>query len=465
MATKSTSQARATRGPLTVHARNPRYFADADGRAVLLAGSHTWATLQECGPVDPPDTFDWDGYLDFMVEHGHNFMRLWTWENSKWGSWWDGDYFFYPMAWARTGPGAARDGKPKFDLEKFDDDWFARLHARVGDARDHGIYVAVMLFQGWSGGNKPFDAWTVDQDIRQGPNPWHGHPFKQENNVNGIDASAPGGEGDEWVHTLRFPDVVALQESYVRRVIDTVNEYDNVMYEIGNEHDGGSENTAWQYHMVNVVHNYEREHKSVAHPVLMTSQWPQPDNAVLFASPAEAVSPCHWHRSGTARWQQEPPAEYLGKVIVCDTDHLWGVGGTYDWVWRTVMRGHNVLYMDPYGYIHMEPRGPDGDSSARRAMGRALSLSRTVDLGELDPRPELTSTGFALASPGREYVVYQPDPEGFWLDLTNMPGPVQLRWLHPVDDVELPGGEAVGGEVRRMQLPSASAWIAHITAA
>jgi hypothetical protein len=55
-----------TRGPLIVHARNPRYFADSSGRAVLLAGSHTWATLQEAGPVDPPEPFDWDGWVEFI---------------------------------------------------------------------------------------------------------------------------------------------------------------------------------------------------------------------------------------------------------------------------------------------------------------------------------------------------------------------------------------------------------------
>ena len=58
-----------TRGPLTVHAGNPRYFADSSGRAVLLAGSHTWATLQEAGPVDPPAPFDWEGWVEFMVSH------------------------------------------------------------------------------------------------------------------------------------------------------------------------------------------------------------------------------------------------------------------------------------------------------------------------------------------------------------------------------------------------------------
>ena len=41
-------------GPLRTHPTNPRYFADATGRAVLLVGSHTWPGLVDMGPSDPP---------------------------------------------------------------------------------------------------------------------------------------------------------------------------------------------------------------------------------------------------------------------------------------------------------------------------------------------------------------------------------------------------------------------------
>ncbi|MBV9169008.1 MAG: hypothetical protein JOZ81_02840, partial [Chloroflexi bacterium] len=187
-----TERSAPTRGPLRVDSRNPRYFADALGRPLLLAGSHTWATLQEAGIADPPSPFDWRGWLAFMTEYGHNFMRLWNWENARWGSWWEGDYYFEPLPWARTGPGIARDGKRKFDLTQFDEDWFERLRTRVLESRDHGIYVAIMLFQGWSAGDKPFEPWLANAPVLQGTNPWYGHPFCAENNINGIDGSPPG---------------------------------------------------------------------------------------------------------------------------------------------------------------------------------------------------------------------------------------------------------------------------------
>ncbi len=437
-----------------MHPGNPRYFADTSGKAILLAGSHTWATLQEAGPVDPPDPFDWQGWLEFMVDHDHNFMRLWTWENAKWGSWWDGDYYFTPIAWARTGPGLARDGKPRFDLTRFDEDWFGRLRSRVIDLRERGIYTAVMLFQGWSGGDKPYTP--------QGPNPWHGHPFHRDNNINGIDASSPDGEGHEWVHTLRDPAVVRLQEAYVRRVIDTVGDLDNVLYEIGNEHEGTAANHTWQYHMIDVVHEYEAT-RPMQHPVLITSAWPVPDNDVLFASDAEAVSPMHWNGRGFDHWPWDPPARYLGKVVIADTDHLWGIGGHADWVWRTFTRGHNILYMDPYAYLHLVPGYPDGDEGPRKAMGRCAAVSRSIDLSEMVPRTDLTSTGFALVAEGREYLVYHPYGDPVFVDLVGMEGPVVVEWLHPIEDRSERGAELAGNGVVPLFPPDHGQWAVRLS--
>src|SRR5690348_13693716 len=113
-------------GPLRVHPTNPRYFTDHSGRAIYLAGSHTWFNFQDGGPVDPPPTFDYKAYLDWMGRYGHNFIRLWAWEQARWAPW-EGEFFAAPHAYERTGPELALDGKPKFDLEKFNENYFNRL--------------------------------------------------------------------------------------------------------------------------------------------------------------------------------------------------------------------------------------------------------------------------------------------------------------------------------------------------
>ena len=237
------------RGPLRVLPGNPRYFTDGSGKAIYLAGSHIWQNFQDSGhrltgSDDPPPVFDYDRYLNFLTARRHNFFRLWRWDVPKWTDRQPEGVVKYcrPHPWPRTGPGLAQDGKPKFDLEGFDPDYFDRLHRRVQAARDRGIYVSVMLFEGWE--IQFTDAWKY-------------HPFADPNNINGVEGDANGdGYGLEYNSLDQSPmgrRVLALQEAYVRKVIDTVNDLDNVLYEICNE--AGAYSTEWQYHLIRYLTN------------------------------------------------------------------------------------------------------------------------------------------------------------------------------------------------------------------
>ena len=44
----------AVSGVLRPSAANPHYFTDSSGKAIYLAGSHTWTGLIDRGPIDPP---------------------------------------------------------------------------------------------------------------------------------------------------------------------------------------------------------------------------------------------------------------------------------------------------------------------------------------------------------------------------------------------------------------------------
>jgi hypothetical protein len=156
-------------GPLRVLPANPRYFTDGSGRAVYLTGSHTWNDFQDMGEGDPPRAFDFEAYRAFLQGHGHNFIRLWRWEETAWDLKGNSAVeagvknVVAPHPWARTGPGTAIDGKPKFDLATFDPAYFQRLRTRVQAAEKRGIYVSVMLFEGW--------------ELHQEARSWNAHPL------------------------------------------------------------------------------------------------------------------------------------------------------------------------------------------------------------------------------------------------------------------------------------------------
>lgn len=452
-------------GPLRVHPGNPRYFSDGSGKAVYLTGSHHWNNLQDGGEVgQPPTVFDYDRYLDVLEAHHHNFIRLWVSEGAV-----NRSPYAVPLPYLRTGPGTALDGKPKVDVDRFNRSYFDRLRARVVKARDRGIYVGIMLFNGWS---------VYDHGYGS---PWPFHPFHKANNVNGIDGDPDGdGEGRE-VHGLTVPAITARQEAYVRMVVDTVNDLDNVLYEITNETARYSKD--WQYHMIRLIHEYE-ETKPKQHPVGMTSfdaSWKECKgerlNEVLLSSPADWIAPCG---ADTDNYVASPPSANGRKVILSDTDHLFGIGGDHDWVWKTFTRGLNPVYMDPLDALTGKRQDPPEAEQARRAMGDTRRYADKMNLAAMAPREDLCSSTFCLANPGTEYLVYLPFGSHWlepyirllpsarlraWvksaslfhrtvtLDLGALSRPLSVEWFNPTTGSAQPGGTVSGGGTMKFTAP------------
>lgn len=428
-AASQTPPRKSPRGPLRVHPENPRYFTDGSGRAVYLTGSHTWMNLQDASLDGRSLPFDYPAFLDFLARNHHNFFRLWTWESPQWVLPNSRVVRVSPLAFARTGPGQAIDGQPKFDLTKFEPAYFTRLRQRVQAAQARDIYVGVMLFQGFS---------VARKTKRRRQSPWAAHPLNPANNVNGVDGDRNGdGEGYE-THTLADPRIMRLQEAYVRQVVDTVNDLDNVLYEISNESQGAS--TAWQYHWIRFIHRYEKTLPR-QHPVWMSFQWDgrvgRGTDANLFRSPAEAVSPRGQDTgrgSGKCTYAEDPPVADGAKVILADTDHLWGIGGTADWVWKCFTRGLNPIFMDPYRHSPHHP-APDLDprwNPVRRALGYTRRWAERIDLARLTPTddPALCSTRYCLQQPGGAYLIYQPHAASLAMRLP--PGRYAGEWFDPV---------------------------------
>jgi hypothetical protein len=78
-------------------------------------GSHSWNNFQDWGAFDPPPEFDYSEYLDFLEAHGHNFIRLYVWEQAAWLPWEKGQITISPLPYVRSGPGVALDGTPRLD--------------------------------------------------------------------------------------------------------------------------------------------------------------------------------------------------------------------------------------------------------------------------------------------------------------------------------------------------------------
>jgi hypothetical protein len=426
----------AAAGPLVVSETNPRYFTVAasdatDRRAVYLTGSHVNNNFHDgSGPgadcSETPERNDYRGYLEFLKERSHNFIRLWRWEQFK-SQVAGGNFHFCmtPQPWPRTGPGTAKDGKPKFDLSAFDPAYFDRLRDYVIAAGNEDIYVSVMFFEGFG------------LHLSLPPDNVEGHPFHAANNVNEIGITSIN---DYQVLPLDAR-VQALQETYIRKVIDTVQDLPNVLYEVANESSGGGsvdprfleaiglseppdwgDSTQWQYWVINLVKQYEVQMGYARHPVGMTMQYPVRDqskvNDVLFNSPADWISPGFDDVESpmqNSRWSTNPPVNDGAKVIISDTDHYSPMKSNALWAWKSLLRGHNPILYDLGIITGVKPPDPSSGSpsftsleASRYAMGDTRRFAERLSLIAMEPRGELSSTGYVLANPGKEYLVLQP---------------------------------------------------------
>ena len=395
-------------GVLKVYPANPQWFADEFGRAVYLGGHQSFVDLQDNSfnkefIRNRDRILDWGKYVEFLKASNFNYLRNWViWSTGSGAMAPVNNATAYPMPYKRVaGHGKAEDGQDKFDLNQFDEAFFARMQKRCEDLQDAGVYVSIMLFEvyGFLGGEAVGDP---PQTL------WDGNVFNKANNINGIDVDYDGnGKGIEFFYT-DDKRVLQLQKEYVKKVIDTLNHLDNVFYEIANELYAPQ----WQYEMIEFIKRYEKT-KPKQHLILMsaggrtrTGGWKQMGRGPVVNSPADCFAAAGSWQSGRFK-KKDPPANDSGKPGIVDTDH--GAAGSSDvgYLWSAFTRGYHFnLYDKPFE--NPDAEGPEWQRM-RRNVGKAVEYANRLDLANIIPRNDLASTGFCLAKPGYQYVVYQPD--------------------------------------------------------
>jgi hypothetical protein len=421
-------------GPLTVSAANSRYFATPNGTPVYLNGSHEWANRQDIQPAGSTQVFDFNAYVTFLQTHNHSCIRLWVSENTKQSFPGYTNELITPYwAYQRNGPGNANDGLPKFDLTQFNQSWFDRVRTRVMAARAAGIYVSIMLFNGWS----------VDNKGVSGYDPWSVHPYNVANNINGVNGDPSStGQGLK-TQDLSIPTITGLQHTYVQKLIDTVNDLDNVLYEVANEADSTS--TAWQENIIAFVRTYEAG-KPFRHPIGFTPQT-NAGTDIVEASDADWFAPT----DTPVDWFYTPQPATGDKVCVADTDHIFGTGGNALWVWQAFLLGSNVWYMDSLIGLGITPPlvspQPADELSGRLGIGQTGRYARRLNLANVVPSGSLSSTGWCMAWIGNQYIVLRTATSGaFTVDLSGASGKTfNVEWLNVNADTATSSGTVAGG--------------------
>lgn len=437
--------------PLTA---SGRYVVDSKGRPVYLSGFHTWATVQDGGPTNPPAAFDWTAYLNACVSYGCNFVKLWSCETAR--GWSDiTDIWFYPTYYVRTGPGTANDGGLKFDLTKVNPIWLDRLEQRAKDCLKREIYVCVQLFDGWNIENK---GWGGD--------PWAYHWYNASNNIQGVDGDQDNdGQGTETNYNNGSNVVVGYQEALIEAVIDRLNYLPNIFYEIINETTGGAQNTSWQNRMINKIKSYQAG-KPNQHLVMMTFQYPSGSNTDLDNSDADMV--CYGANDSGPITSPFTPGSNV--VNFFDTDHCGGLVTSWEWIWYSLCRGNaGAWFMDEWdgaSYLGVDKRNSGPEVTIRTQLGYALTLTRLLkDMAGMTAQAALCSTGWCLAknhATQAEFICFQPGTGAFTVNLSSTTGSKTLRWLRCSDGTVTTSTTSSTSATATMTPPASGAHVLYI---
>jgi hypothetical protein len=185
------------------------------------------------------------------------------------------------------------------------------------------------------------------------------------------------------------------------------------------------------------------------HPVGMTFQFKGGSNETLFESPADWISP-----NPEGGYRDNPPDAAGRKLIITDTDHLWGIGGNQQWVWKSFLRGMNPIFMDPYDCEVLKGSyDPEWVEPIRKSMGYTLEYAKRMNLIKMVPENDLASSAYCLAEKGKEYLVYLPEGNEVTVNLTDASHGLNVEWFNPNTGETLIQGKIKGGHVPIMKSP------------
>jgi hypothetical protein len=439
-----TAQAKLNTPPIRPHPANPHYFLFRDKPTVLItSGEHYGAVLNA--------DVDYKKYLATIDSDGLNYTRIFG-----------GSYVEVPAKsfgilrndlapqpgrfiapWIRSETPGYAGGGNKFDLTKWNPEYFERYHAFLADASKRGIVVEISLFSS-----------HYDEMM------WKISPFHPSNNVNST-------SDIEWkkLQTLDNGNILAFQEKYARKLVDEARDFDNVIFEIQNE--------PWSDRptLTSVVNPYLRPPGRDQYPNSVdiaddlsvawqarVAEWitqeeaPLPSHHLIaqnysnFVASISKLSPgvdvVNFHYA----YPDAVTLNYgLGKAIAYDeTGFLGREDDAYRrQAWNFMLSGGSIFDALDYSFspghedgADLEPNGPGGGSPTFR---HQLKILREFldQFSILMLRPDTTTVkhatavvAHALSNPGLEYAIYLDGNGPAELTLTLPAGNYRAEWFN-----------------------------------
>lgn len=402
---------------------------------------------------DSDKGFNWQHYLRVSHDAGLNYVRhdVCAWHGLRSTVRYPAQFSKLSWPFARTGPGTAMDGKPRFDLTRFDEDYFAeRLRPSLKMAEELDITCELTLFDDIPHQSHfPQSLWGDDQNI----------------NALGL-THTPGPTSDA---ALVNPRLLAIQEAYVTKVLEETRDFGNVIYEIANETGGAR----WVEHFVDFIHRSlpgalvsAGEQNSAYDPVTGGCDIVVKHRGTggLYVSDDDVAR----HRASLIAFRRG------GKPVSHNEFFLFANRSTDDpnfvrkMFWANFTAGGHANFYDfrwwggtgdsmEEGELSQPP--PDEIMNGARYLRRFVEQTQ-LPFWQMEPMDDLVSatTGhaFCYGKAGEVYVIYTLASENTRVTTTLVPGQYELKWYDPLTGAWLEPGRTVEATDRlRLRPPQA----------
>lgn len=380
---------------ISIYNRNTFYFQDANGKPVILIGYYSWDTFSNVN-------FDYVRMFDSLKARGLNFARVWLW---KLYAWYLDERAPNICPYRREGPGVANDGKPKYNLDKYDPAFFDRLKHMCEAAQKRGIYLQLILL----------DTWMLKHDYL-----WRLAAFNKDNNVNHVDGdprnTGTGTDSEHGYCSQGNPQALKYQKAYIRKVVETVNSYDNIFFEIANE---DYYNKQWELALCDFIKTSEL--KMPKQHMTIRRDFPSHPDVVQSWDP-ETV-----HKNIIAKHDLKVP-------LIFDTD--WTLNKNDNEVrkagWTALASGAHFDYLEgDITYLKDSIVGGSG-ADLHLQIGYMARFMKVIKPWTLAPVNDLVRNGFAMIMANKdELFAYLPKGGALTLDLSGLKGKIRGQWYDP----------------------------------
>ena len=469
--------------PIAIHPDNPKYFIFRGKPRVLIAATEHYGSVIN-------RRFDFTRYLAEAADKKQTltrtfllFRELQSARNPY--SPLKAESPDFVMPYPRTGPGRAMDGELKYDLDRWNDEYFDRLHRFLSLASGLGIVVELTVLSN----TYTNEAWALN-------------PLRDANNLQGVGKV-------EWpeYNSLRDPVLVERQIAYARKIVQETSSYDNVYYEICNEPGGGvlnhvtpAEVDSWQEKIAATIREelrkLNRQHLVFGQNAFSyTPKFSQGFDASFSGGMLDAVNvhPLpnliyhgHTYQLGNFMSKELQLIDFRDfflatyserKPNISDEDNAASMyRDVAGWTihrkraWMAVMCGGHYDYIDFSIQAGMEAGTEESRRNIRTWMKYLTEFIHSFDFIHAKPAPEWIATPAAplvtaaLTNPGADYIAYladgreladatagQPITGSLAFDLPA--GTYRAYFYSPTAGVYSPGVRVMGGGRLTLEIP------------